>query len=70
MTENKMEQVAKLFDKTLDEEFTVEDQYKAKWYCKFTKNGVMYQDRISFDWQFVGGMLQLLAIGKAVIISD
>ena len=37
MQENKMEQVAKLFDKTLDEEFTVEDKYKAKWHCKFTK---------------------------------
>ena len=70
MQENKMEQVANLFDKTLGEEFTVEDKYKAKWHCKFTKNGVIYQDRISFNWQFVGGMLQLLATGKAVIINE
>ena len=69
-TENRMEAVAKLFGKKLGEEFTVEDKYKAEWHCKFTKNGVMYQDRITFNWHIIGGMLQSLVTGKSVIVDE
>ena len=67
---NRMKEVACLFGKEIGEEFTVEDKYKVEWHCKFTKNGVMYLDKISFNWQFIGGMLQSLATGKARIVDN
>ena len=67
---NKRVEIARLFGKEIGEEFKVEDKYKAEWHCKFTENGVMYQDRVSFNWQFIGGMLQSLATGKARIVDN
>lgn len=71
MAENKMEAVAKLFNKNLGEEFTVKDKYKTEWHCKFTKKGLMYLNKNFFDWQESGDyLLQFLLIGQAVVVDD
>ena len=67
---NKMEEVAKLFGKKINEQFTVKDKYKTEWHCKFTKRGLLYLDKSFFDWQDSGDyLLQSLLTGKAVIVD-
>jgi hypothetical protein len=56
-TPNKMEVVAALFGRKLGEEFEVKDKYKTVWHCKFTKRGLLYLDKTSFDWQESGDYL-------------
>ena len=70
MNDNKMADVAAIFNKELGEEFTVKDKYKTEWHCKFTKRGLMYLNKNFFDWQESGDyLLQLLLTGRAVIIN-
>lgn len=70
MAENKMEQVAQLFNKKLGEEFAVKDQYKAV-FCKFTEQGLLCLDTAFFVWQKSNdSLLQSLLTGEAVIVDD
>jgi hypothetical protein len=68
---NKMQAVAEMFGKKLDEEFTVKDKYKTEWHCKFRKRGLLYLDKTFFDWQESGDyLLQFLLTGRAVIVDE
>ena len=71
MAENKMEQVAAMFGKELDEEFRlVMPSGKIK-ECKFTTDrGLLYYDRIDREWHKNYAHLDWLLRGSAVIVDD
>ena len=70
MAENKMEQVAKMFGKRLDERFTF--VYHGGTYdAKFTTAGLwVFYDFIDFDVAYEALMLKDLLTGEAVIVDD
>ena len=66
MIENKMSEVAKLFDKELGEEFTV--KYKGECYKAYFKaNGIKVRAMYHAFWDSV--LIELLT-GEAVIIDE
>lgn len=65
MTENKMKDVAQLVGLELEEEFRM-DNYSTKY--KLTKNGFMYWSDDYQQWNYSGGIEELL-IGRARIVK-
>ena len=71
MAENKMEQVAAMFGKKLNEEFKIITPQGRIRTVKFTAEyGLMYYDRIEREWNKNFVYLNFLCEGKAVIVDD
>lgn len=64
MAENKMAEVAKLFDKKLGEEFVIRDTYRYQITAKFSEEGILIYHVVGREW------LNELLTGKAVIVND
>lgn len=69
MVENKMAEVASLFNKELEEEFTMRLLNGKVHPVKFTEHGLLYFDSIFHEWRKNGRHLSALCEGKAVIID-
>lgn len=68
---NKMEAVAKLFNKKLGEEFEIVTPKGRVRTVKFTaERGLLYYDRIEREWNKNFGYLNFLCEGKAVIVDE
>jgi len=71
MAENKMETVAKLFGKKLDEEFKILTPKGRIRKVKFTADrGLLYYDDFEHEWNKNFGFLNFLCEGKAEIIDE
>lgn len=71
MRDNKMEQVAALFGKKLNEEFEIVTPTGKVRKVKFTTDrGLLYYDRIEHEWNKSFGFLNFLCEGEAVIVND
>ena len=71
LSDNKMEQVAALFGKKLDEEFEIVLPKGRLKKCKFTADrGLLYYDRISHEWCKNYAHLDWLTRSKAVVVDD
>ena len=66
---NKMEAVAQLFGKKLDEHFCV-SYCKTRFLLKFTSDGLWVFDDSWGHWNGEGGMLEALLRGEAVIVDE
>lgn len=69
---NKMEQVAQLFGKKLDEEFKLEITFfsmRKIFTVKFTKNGLEYLTKYN-AWEQRNCYIPYLLTGKAVVVND
>ena len=69
MAENKMEQIAKMFGKKLDEEFMARLKVGFEINCKFTSEGLK-QEIVDGDWYDNDNFLRLLLMGRAEIVED
>ena len=69
MAENKMEQVAAMFGKKLDEEFMARLKADFEINSKFTKEGLK-QEIVDGDWYDNDNFLRRLLTGEAVIVDD
>lgn len=74
MIENKMEQVAAMFGKKLNEEFTVQNFSGYRYNMKFTINGFYvvptdFRDN-ALDWGWDNDLLKNMLTGKAVIVDE
>jgi hypothetical protein len=71
LQKNKMEQVAALFGKKLNERFTVRYDGNHLFDCKFTECGLISYGAYDNPWlDFDTFMLQDLLVGRAVIVDD
>ncbi len=69
-TPNKMEAVAKLFNKKINEPFEIESNiHKAKKWVRFSDDGMQYYDSICQRWYPTDGFLKELLTGQAVIVN-
>ena len=70
-TPNKMEVIAALFGKKLNEAFYVKGKYRDRDTVRFTKSGVERQDAMWFgDWALDDEILRRILTGKAVIVDE
>ena len=76
MAENKMEQVAKLFGKKLEEEFKLdiekENRFLSKieiFTVKFTKAGLERLTKYN-EWEQINCYIPYLLTGKAVVVNE
>jgi hypothetical protein len=72
MAENKMAEVAKLFEKQLGEEFIMKWE-DVKYMCEFTARGLRCVPSVKNDIKYTysnNDWLFLLLIGEAVIINE
>lgn len=69
MAENKMTEVAKMFGKEMNEEFTARLKVGFEINCKFTNEGLK-QEIVDGDWYDNDNFLRRLLIGEAEIVED
>ena len=67
MAENKMAAIARLFGKTLGEEFTLIDENREKYKAVINKNGLRVRGMYKGFWEH---MFFKLITGSAVISND
>ena len=70
MTENKMEAVAALFGKKLNEEFRVVSDDSLDCICRFDENHILEIKDMCGRWVQVYSVLNELLTGKAEIVED
>jgi len=66
---NKMEQIAKMFGKELNENFCV-SCCNTRFLLKFTSDGLLVFDDSWGHWNGEDGMLEALLTGEAVIVNE
>lgn len=70
MNNNKMAEIAKIFGKELDEEFSILTPRGKIRKVKFTADrGLLYYDNVEHEWNKNFGFLNFLCEGKAVIVD-
>ena len=70
MIENKMSQIASLFEKRLEEKFSMRLLNGKVHTVKFTEHGLLYFDSSFHEWRKNYMHLSSLCEGKSVIIDD
>lgn len=68
-SKNKMEQVAALFGKKLNEEFKIKLFTGRVWIVKFTSNGLKHCHK-DYEWLRANDYLKDLLTGEAVIVDE